>query len=115
MNEIGVNVSQKRKSLNMTQEELSNRADISTNYVSRLERGEIDHIRAETLFNIAKGLNTTMEDLMGDGINKEHIFGYYQTKLINTLSKIDNDKAEKLSKSILDLLSSGVSIDDNNK
>lgn len=91
MNEIGVNISQKRKSLNMTQEELSNRADISTNYVSRLERGEIDHIRAETLFNIAKGLNTTMEDLMGDGINKEHIFGYYQTKLINTLSKIDNE------------------------
>lgn len=43
------------------------------------------------------------------------IFGYYQTKLINTLSKIDNDKAEELSKSILDLLSSGVSIDDNNK
>ena len=39
MNEIGVNISQKRKSLNMTQEELSNRADISTNYVSRLERG----------------------------------------------------------------------------
>ena len=108
MNEIGVNISQKRKSLNMTQEELSNRADISTNYVSRLERGE-------TLFNIAKGLNTTMEDLMGDGINKEHIFGYYQTKLINTLSNIDNDKAEKLSKSILDLLSSGVSINDNNK
>ena len=73
MNEIGVNISQKRKSLNMTQEELSNRADISTNYVSRLERGEIDHIRAETLFNIAKGLNTTLEDLMGDGINKEEI------------------------------------------
>ena len=115
MNKLGVNISQRRKKLNMTQEELSNRADISTNYVSRLERGEIDHIRAETLFNIAKGLNSTMEELMDDSTNKKTCFGYYQTKLINTLSKIDNDKAEELSKSILDLLSSGVSIDDNNK
>ena len=115
MNKLGVNISQRRKKLDMTQEELSNRADISTNYVSRLERGEIDHIRAETLFNIAKGLNSTMEELMDDSTNKKHVFGYYQTKLINTLSKIDNDKAEELSKSILDLLSSGVSIDDNNK
>lgn len=69
MNKLGVNISQRRKKLNMTQEELSNRADISTNYVSRLERGEIDHIRAETLFNIAKGLNSTMEELMDDSIN----------------------------------------------
>ena len=39
-----------------------------------------------------------------------------QLKFYNLpLSKIDNDKAEELSKSILDLLSSGVSIDDNNK
>ncbi|MCC4514312.1 helix-turn-helix transcriptional regulator [Limosilactobacillus reuteri] len=44
MSKIGVNISQRRKRLNMTQEELSNRADISTNYVSRLERGEIDQI-----------------------------------------------------------------------
>lgn len=44
MSKIGVNISQRRKRLNMTQEELSKRADISTNYVSRLERGEIDQI-----------------------------------------------------------------------
>lgn len=44
MSKIGVNISQRHKRLNMTQEELSNRADISTDYVSWLERGEIDHI-----------------------------------------------------------------------
>ncbi|MDD1381864.1 helix-turn-helix transcriptional regulator [Limosilactobacillus reuteri] len=115
MSKIGVNISQRRKRLNMTQEELSNRADISTNYVSRLERGEIDHIRAETLFNIAKGLNTTMEDLIDDSINKDHVFGYYQTKLINTLGDIDNDKAEELAKSILNLLSSDIKINKTSK
>lgn len=52
MSKIGVNISQRRKRLNMTQEELSNRADISTNYVSRLERGEIDHI-----YKLIKPLN----------------------------------------------------------
>lgn len=52
MSKIGVNISQRRKRLNMTQEELSKRADISTNYVSRLERGEIDHI-----YKLIKPLN----------------------------------------------------------
>lgn len=52
MSKIGVNISQRRKRLNMTQEELSNRADISTDYVSWLERGEIDHI-----YKLIKPLN----------------------------------------------------------
>lgn len=52
MSKIGVNISQRRKRLNMTQEELSKRADISTNYVSRLERGEIDPI-----YKLIKPLN----------------------------------------------------------
>lgn len=52
MSKIGVNISQRRKRLNMTQEELSKRADISTNYVSQLERGEIDHI-----YKLIKPLN----------------------------------------------------------
>ena len=55
MRTIGVNISHRRHELKMTQEELANATDLSTNYVSRLERGEVEYIRALTLSKIAKG------------------------------------------------------------
>ena len=58
MSKIGVNISHRRHELKMTQEELANATDLSTNYVSRLERGEVEYIRALTLSKIAKLTNS---------------------------------------------------------
>ncbi|MDD1379696.1 helix-turn-helix domain-containing protein [Limosilactobacillus reuteri] len=108
MNEIGVNISRRRHNLNMTQEELANATDLSTNYVSRLERGEVEYIRAVTLYKIAKGLKTTMEKLIDSNANQQHTRGYYQSTLINLLDQIDEEKAEEISKSVLDLVNSNI-------
>ena len=104
MSKIGVNISHRRHNLNMTQEELANATDLSTNYVSRLERGEVEYIRAVTLYKIAKGLKTTMEKLIDSNANQQHTRGYYQSTLINLLDQIDEEKAEEISKSVLDLV-----------
>ena len=110
MNEIGVNISRRRHNLNITQEELANATDLSTNYVSRLERGEVEYIRAVTLYKIAKGLKTTMEKLIDSNANQQHTRGYYQSTLINLLDQIDEEKAEEISKSVLDLVNSNIVI-----
>ncbi|WP_414152467.1 helix-turn-helix domain-containing protein [Limosilactobacillus reuteri] len=108
MSKIGVNISHRRHELKMTQEELANATDLSTNYVSRLERGEVEYIRALTLSKIAKGLKTTMEKLIDGNTNQQHIRGHYQSTLINLLDQIDEQKAEEISKNVLDLVSSNI-------
>ncbi len=110
MSKIGVNISHRRHELKMTQEELANATDLSTNYVSRLERGEVEYIRAVTLYKIAKGLKTTMEKLIDSNANQQHTRGYYQSTLINLLDQIDEEKAEEISKSVLDLVNSNIVI-----
>ena len=108
MSKIGVNISHRRHELKMTQEELANATDLSTNYVSRLERGEVEYIIALTLSKIAKGLKTTMEKLIDGNTNQQHIRGHYQSTLINLLDQIDEQKAEEISKNVLDLVSSNI-------
>lgn len=115
MSELGVNISRRRHQLNMTQEQLSNLTDLTINYLSKLERGKIKHIRAETLYIIAKGLNTSMEKLIDSKNNnsKNHVTGHYEQQLYSALANLDDDKIEKVSKSILDLLFTEVKNENN--
>ncbi|WP_431815009.1 helix-turn-helix domain-containing protein [Limosilactobacillus portuensis] len=106
MNNVEFNIAERRHELKITQEELSNRADISTNYVSRLERGEVKHIRAETLAKIAVALDTTMDALFnGKSVSgQKRAAGKYEKQLYSTLNQLDQGTAEEVAKSILKLM-----------
>ncbi|MBC8743956.1 helix-turn-helix transcriptional regulator [Lactobacillus sp. Marseille-P7033] len=106
MNNVEFNIAERRHELKITQEELSNRADISTNYVSRLERGEVKHIRAETLAKIAVALDTTMDALFNgeSDSGQKRAAGKYEKQLYFTLNQLDQGTAEEVAKSILRLM-----------
>ena len=103
MNKIGVNIANRRRQLHMTQEQLSGSTGLSVNYISKVERDFATHISADTLIKLAKGLNTSMEQLVDPHSERKEI-GPYQSNLLKLLNNLDTDKAEVLSKSVLDLM-----------
>ncbi len=60
---IGKRLQSYRKSLNITQSEFCERAQISSNFLSELERGN-KGMSVDTLYNICKGLNIGADDLL---------------------------------------------------
>ena len=68
----GIVVRRRRQALGFSQEELADRADLHRTYISLIERG-LRSVSVETIFKLAKGLNTTGSQLLEDieGENKE--------------------------------------------
>jgi transcriptional regulator with XRE-family HTH domain len=60
---IGQNIRRLRSLKNWSQEKLSIRSKISHNYLSRLERGEVN-VSVDSLEKIAKCLKVEVEDLV---------------------------------------------------
>jgi len=60
---FGQRIRDKRISLRLTQEELAERADLHTTYLSSVERGE-RNIALENIIAIAKALGCSAKDLM---------------------------------------------------
>lgn len=58
---IGQIIKKLRKDNNLTQEELAERIDISTNYLSKVERG-LCVLNAESFLKMAEVLSFTLED-----------------------------------------------------
>ncbi|MBS0626684.1 MAG: helix-turn-helix transcriptional regulator [Verrucomicrobia bacterium] len=58
-----MHIRDKRISLHLTQEELAERADLHTTYLSSVERGE-RNIALENIIAIAKALGCSAKDLM---------------------------------------------------
>lgn len=52
-----------RKSMKFTQNQLAELVDLSEDSVGKIERGTVP--RMETVYKIAKGLNMSIEDLLG--------------------------------------------------
>ena len=73
---IGKIIQKLRKDKNLTQEELAEKIDLSTNYLSKVERG-LSVSNVEALLKMADVLNFTLDD-----------FG------VNTDSRIDETKKE---------------------
>ena len=63
--EFATNLKAMRKRANLTQEELSYRAGLSSNYIARLERGEIN-ITLTTMVKLSKAFKTTASKLIKD-------------------------------------------------
>ena len=69
--EMGKRIMQKRKELNLSQEELSEMADVSPQLLSTAERGA-KAIRPENLLKISKALGVSTDYLLtGDIVDKD--------------------------------------------
>ena len=74
--DIGKIIQKLRKDKNLTQEELAEKIDLSTNYLSKVERG-LSVLNVEAFLKMANVLSFSLED-----------FG------LNTDTRIDEDKKE---------------------
>lgn len=63
--ELGRQVLRLRKGLGFTQDELAEKAGISRNYVSLIERGEASNLSVNVLNSLATALGTTPAQLTG--------------------------------------------------
>lgn len=67
MNNLSENIVKQRHTLHLTQEKLAERAGLSVNFLSKLERGTSRTVSAETLQRLANALKISMEELLTGG------------------------------------------------
>lgn len=103
---IGKNITARKHQLKMTQEQLAELSNLSVNYISKIERGTTPKISAKTLYQLAKSLNVSMENLLKEKATYKINIGPYQQQLETYLNQYPREEAEQLSKSILKLLKS---------
>lgn len=61
---LGHQVSERRKELGLYQKDLAQRAGISRNYLSQIERGEAHNVSTRVLSQLAVALSTTPKELI---------------------------------------------------
>lgn len=86
--QLGINIRNERKKQNLTIEELAFRADITPNYLGKIERAQTK-LSLEVLINITNALGLTSDDILA------HEFDNIPSKRIDILS----NKISKISKS----------------
>lgn len=74
---LGNRIRQERLKLNLTQEQLAEKVDLSTSYIGQIERGE-RNISLDTLVVICKSLGVTIDYLLQDSVNIEEDIVYNQ-------------------------------------
>jgi len=91
----------KRKSLNLTIEQLAEKADVSESLVSQMERGINKNISIKKLDQILVALNLKLSTIFTESTDN----GIHYLELINYLSKFPTDERNELSEKILSLIS----------
>ena len=86
--EIGKIIQNYRKQNGLTQDELAEKVDISTNYLSKVERG-INVLNAETFLKMANILSFSLEDF-GIKIKSDNTLSEQQELLTKILSTTPN-------------------------
>lgn len=102
---IGKIIQKLRKDKNLTQEELAERIDLSTNYLSKVERG-LSVLNAETFLKIAKVLNFSLEDF---GIKEDNQVDKSKKELIERILS-SSEKEIKAYSELLDTMCSIIRI-----
>ena len=74
---LGNRIRQERLKLNLTQEQLAEKVDLSTSYIGQIERGE-RNISLDTLVVLCKSIGVTIDYLLQDSINIEEDIVYNQ-------------------------------------
>lgn len=93
-------VNQKRRALDLTIEQLAERASVSVSLISRIERGELTNISVNKLQSIASALNLTLSDFFP----AEPLTGIHTLDLVAYLRSLPEDQREVISESILKIL-----------
>lgn len=89
--QIGKRIQYLRKKKGLTQEQLSEMVDISTNHLSAIERG-VHNIKQKTLVKIMLCLECTADDVFADVITRNHLIKEYgMTEQINNLTAEEMD------------------------
>lgn len=102
---LGSNIRKRRTAIGLSQAELAEKAGISINFLSKLERNRSSRVSSDTLNLLAKGLNTSMESLVnGDSKQTLTEMGPKQAQLNKVLDSYTLLEREQLSEHILGLL-----------
>lgn len=109
MNNLSQNIVNHRHVLHLTQEKLAEKAKISVNFLSKLERGASRTVSAETLQHLANALKISMEELL-NGIDGEHSYtkGPYEIQLDEILASYSQTQREEICKGIITILNAGI-------
>src|SRR5436190_1549396 len=69
--ELGRRVLKQRKALRLSQQALADRAHVSRNYISLIERGMAKNVSATIISNLAVALEMTPTELWGQAADEE--------------------------------------------
>lgn len=69
--ELGSQIKKRRQEIGMSQESLAEKADISRNYLSIIERGEARNVSTGVLSQLATALGATPAELAGESSESE--------------------------------------------
>ncbi|MDU1936423.1 MAG: helix-turn-helix transcriptional regulator [Clostridium sp.] len=101
---LGKKIREERLKLNLTQEQLAEKVDISTSYVGQIERGE-RNISLDTLVNLSNTLGVTIDFLLQDSININEDTLLLQ---INQLISSRNTKEKEMALDVLKIMFSHI-------
>lgn len=96
-NLLGKRIREERTKLNLTQEQLAEKVDISTSYVGQIERGE-RNISLDTLINVANVLGVTIDFLLQDSIT------FQQDNISAQIDQVITKRTLKEKVMVLDIL-----------
>lgn len=102
---LGDNIQKRRKAVGISQAELAEKADISINFLSKLERNKSTRVSSDTLYLIAQALNTSMESLVNNmPAPEKQATGPKQSELNELLNTYPLNEREMLSSHIIAIL-----------
>lgn len=102
---LGDNIQKRRKAVGISQAELAEKADISINFLSKLERNKSTRVSSDTLYLIAQALNTSMESLVDNmPAPEKQPTGPKQSELNELLNTYPLNEREMLSSHIIAIL-----------
>lgn len=90
---VGKRIRHYRRSLNMTQEQLAEKADLSTNYIGMIENGQ-KKPSLESFIKITNAFNLTADDLLVDVVHKP--CSKRACELSNMLEHLPNKKQQEI-------------------
>ena len=99
---VGANIADSRRKNNLTQEQLAELASLSTNYIARVERGEIQNFSAINMLKIASSLDVSIDELAEGAHKKENLKSKpYRKELNRLLDQMGHETSELLSQSFI--------------
>ncbi|KAF0363714.1 helix-turn-helix domain-containing protein [Pediococcus acidilactici] len=97
---IGKLIRQRRKSMNMTIEDLAEKSQSSISLISMIERGRLDNIKIQKLNDIALALNLNIKDFFDDNELKDPAV----VELNNYLAKLSKEQQHEVATLLLRLI-----------